>query len=165
MRLSHMTFTMSRYVLFLFFRVCRLFGKNNELQHEYLQTFENNCIIVSSHALSPMYDKLFMHVCAQLLQSCPTLCNPIDCRPPSSFVHGILQARILDWVAISQRSLQNTSNTTRGTSGDFICTATLEKSLAASPSFFILSPDFGATGQEPGAWILRSCQWSFHDSW
>ena len=37
---------------------------NNELQHEYLYTFENNCIIVSSHALSPMYDKLFMHVCA-----------------------------------------------------------------------------------------------------
>ena len=33
--------------------------------------------------------------------SCPTLYNPMDCSPPGSSVHGILQARILDWVAIS----------------------------------------------------------------
>ena len=38
-------------------------------------------------------------VCAKSLQSCPTLCNPIDCSPPGSSVHGILQARILEWVA------------------------------------------------------------------
>ena len=34
------------------------------------------------------------------LQSCPTLCDPMDCSPPSSSVHGILQARILEWVAM-----------------------------------------------------------------
>ena len=34
-------------------------------------------------------------------QSCPTLCGPMDCSPPGSSVHGILQARILEWVAIS----------------------------------------------------------------
>ena len=39
--------------------------------------------------------------CAKLLQSCPTLCNPMDLSPPGSSVHGILQARILEWVAIS----------------------------------------------------------------
>ena len=33
-------------------------------------------------------------------QSCPTLCNPIDRSPPGSSVHEILQARILDWVAM-----------------------------------------------------------------
>ena len=33
-------------------------------------------------------------------QSCPTLCNPMDCSPPGSSVHGISQARILEWVAI-----------------------------------------------------------------
>ena len=32
--------------------------------------------------------------------SCPTLCNPMDCTPPGSSVHGILQARILEWVAM-----------------------------------------------------------------
>ena len=35
------------------------------------------------------------------MQSCPILCDPIDCSPPGSSVHGILQARILEWVAIS----------------------------------------------------------------
>ena len=35
------------------------------------------------------------------LQSCPTLRDPMDCSPPGSSVHGILQARILEWVAIS----------------------------------------------------------------
>ena len=38
---------------------------------------------------------------AKSLQSCPTLCNPIDGSPPGSAVPGILQARILEWVAIS----------------------------------------------------------------
>ena len=39
-------------------------------------------------------------VCAKLLQSCPTLCKPMDYSPPGSFVHGILQVRILEWVAM-----------------------------------------------------------------
>ena len=34
-------------------------------------------------------------------QSCPTLCDPMDCSPPGSSVHGSFQARILEWVAIS----------------------------------------------------------------
>ena len=38
---------------------------------------------------------------AKSLQSCPTLCNPIDSSPPGSAIPGILQARILEWVAIS----------------------------------------------------------------
>ena len=38
---------------------------------------------------------------AKSLQSCPTLCDPIDGSPPGSSVHGILQARTLEWVAIS----------------------------------------------------------------
>ena len=38
---------------------------------------------------------------AKLLQSCPTLCNPIDGSPLGSSVPGILKARILEWVAIS----------------------------------------------------------------
>ena len=38
---------------------------------------------------------------AKSLQSCPTLCDPIDGRPPGSPVPGMLQPRILEWVAIS----------------------------------------------------------------
>ena len=40
-------------------------------------------------------------LCVKSLQSCPTLWNPTDCILPGSSVHGILQARILEWVAIS----------------------------------------------------------------
>ena len=43
-----------------------------------------------------LWCKLCVHA-----QSCPTLCNSMDCSPPGSFVHRIFQARILEWVAIS----------------------------------------------------------------
>ena len=39
-------------------------------------------------------------VCAKSLQSCPALCDPMDCSPPGSSVHGVLQARILEWVVM-----------------------------------------------------------------
>ena len=39
-------------------------------------------------------------ICVQSLQSCPTLCDPVDWSPPGSSVLGILQARILEWVAM-----------------------------------------------------------------
>ena len=38
---------------------------------------------------------------SEVTQSCPTLCDPMDCSPPGSSVHGILQGRILEWGAIS----------------------------------------------------------------
>ena len=38
---------------------------------------------------------------SEVAQLCPTLCNPIDCSLPGSSVHGIFQARVLEWVAIS----------------------------------------------------------------
>ena len=38
---------------------------------------------------------------SEVVQSCPTLCNPMDCSLPGSSVSGILQARILEWVAMS----------------------------------------------------------------
>ena len=39
-------------------------------------------------------------MCAKLLQSCPTLCDPMGCSPPGSSVHEILQARTLEWIAM-----------------------------------------------------------------
>ena len=48
--------------------------------------------------LTVLIAEVFAEVCAQL---CLSLCNPVDCSPLGSSVHGILQARILEWVAIS----------------------------------------------------------------
>ena len=59
---------------------------------------------ISSKVLEELLD-VFPHIAAaaaaKLLQSCPTLCDPIDSSPPGSPVPGILQARTLEWVAIS----------------------------------------------------------------
>ena len=49
-------------------------------------------------ALKTLYFIICIH--AQSCQSCLTLCNPRDCSSPGSSVHGILQARILEWVAM-----------------------------------------------------------------
>ena len=50
---------------------------------------------------SPKAAFLPVWVCAKSLQSFLTLCDPMDCSLPGSSVHGILQARILEWVAMS----------------------------------------------------------------
>ena len=57
------------------------------------QTFVDKVISVLFNMLSA--------AAARSLQSCPTLCDPIDGSPPGSAVPGILQARTLEWVAIS----------------------------------------------------------------
>ena len=44
---------------------------------------------------------LFWLVTSEVTQSCPTLCDPMDCSLPGSSVHGIFQARVLEWAAIS----------------------------------------------------------------
>ena len=52
-------------------------------------------------ALSSLWTMLAAAAVAKLLQSCPTLCDPVDGSPSGSPVPGILQARTLEWVAIS----------------------------------------------------------------
>ena len=49
-----------------------------------------------------VYELESILVCeSEVAQLCPTLCDPMDCSPPGSSIHGIFQARILEWVAIS----------------------------------------------------------------
>ena len=43
----------------------------------------------------------YVCMCAKSFQLCPTLCDPMDCISAGSSVHGILQARILEWIAMS----------------------------------------------------------------
>ena len=45
-------------------------------------------------------DYILLSSICSVIQSCPTLCDPIDCSLPGSSVHGILQARVLEWAAI-----------------------------------------------------------------
>ena len=50
---------------------------------------------------SPVNVLTYIHSVVLVAQLCPTLCDPMDHRPPGSSVHEILQASILEWVAIS----------------------------------------------------------------
>ena len=75
------------------------------------------------------------HACvlAKLLQSCPTLCDPMDCSLPDSSIHEILQMRILEWIAMpSSRdlpdpSIEPTSFTFPVLAGGFFTTSTTWK--------------------------------------
>ena len=57
--------------------------------------------LFSKHMTSAYYGSAAAAAAAKSLQSCPTLCDPIDGSPPGSPVPGILQARTLEWVAIA----------------------------------------------------------------
>ena len=59
--------------------------------------------IATWHLLQFFKHVMYPMVCVlcSVTQLCVTLCDPMDCSPPVSFVRGILQARILEWVAIS----------------------------------------------------------------
>ena len=73
-----------------------------ELQVFYVQNKSNAiCIRVSVYRAAAAAAA----AAAKSLQSCPTLCNPIDGSPPGSPIPGILQARTLEWVAISFSSV------------------------------------------------------------
>ena len=60
-----------------------------------------HCKVYSSGPTGPPGKSLAAAAAAKSLQSCPTLCDPIDGSPPGSPVPGIPQARTLEWVAIS----------------------------------------------------------------
>ena len=66
--------------------------------HKELDMTERPVIHARTHPFSEEY---FNAAAAKSLQSCPTLCSPIDGSPPGSAVPGILQARTLEWVAVS----------------------------------------------------------------
>ena len=58
-------------------------------------------VVKSVHKFFLVNPNFYTAAAAKSLQSCPTLCNPIDGSPPGSAIPGILQARTPEWVAIS----------------------------------------------------------------
>ena len=59
------------------------------------------CLRVESVDFSKDSKFIFTVLRVLVAQSCPTPCDPLECCPPGSFVHGIFQARILEWVSMS----------------------------------------------------------------
>ena len=75
-------------------------------------------MVINNHSL----DQLFYFSVAQL---CPTLCDPMDYSLPGSSLHGIFQARVLEWIAVSF-------------SGDLLDPG-IEPVFLESPTFFIIA--------------------------
>ena len=66
----------------------------------YLLNTDIQYIFIGLGSLCLLSHSWSLLVCVSHTRMCPTLCDPTDCSPPSSSVHGILQARILEWVVI-----------------------------------------------------------------
>ena len=68
----------------------------------YLNTFISQMDLFAKKRVTDVENKLMFTkgVCAKLLQSCLTLRNPMDCSPPGSSVHVILQGSVLEWTAM-----------------------------------------------------------------
>ena len=81
-------------------------GSSSRVSNVNLQYAENTPVSALFHSLRSwgiFSFKVFLYFkipAAKLLQSCPTLCDPIDGSPPGSSIHGIFQARTLEWGAI-----------------------------------------------------------------
>ena len=67
--------------------------------YRHTQWYAGKCLTTSS--LKKKEAKICRHYCCLFTQLCLALCDPMDCSRPGSSVHGILQARIVEWVAIS----------------------------------------------------------------
>ena len=75
-----------------------------QLSHPYMTTGKTMALTrwtFVGKVMSLLFNMLSAAAAAKSLQSCLTLCDPIDGSPPCSSIHGIFQARILEWVAIS----------------------------------------------------------------
>ena len=74
--------------------------KKNEIL-PFAVTWMDLVIIILSEVRQRKANMISLHSESEVTQLCPTLCDPMDCSLPSSSIHGILQARILEWIAIS----------------------------------------------------------------
>ena len=101
---------------------CSLLGRHRGIQ----------CCCLRAGRWNP-YPRCETFSCCLVAQSCLTLCSPMDCSLPGSPVHGILQARILEWVAISfsreSSWLKDRTQVSCIASGFFTVRATREASL------------------------------------
>ena len=105
----------------------------NAVAPTFFPPFSLSTVIVTGSEPSPV----IMFVCLSA-QSCPTLCDPMDCSPPGSSVHEISQERILEWVAISFSGLPlytslNDASENLATESYNFSVSTVAKPVSTSP--------------------------------
>ena len=113
-------------------------------QHSCLPVgLSSNCPHVNLFDNAPFNLPFCVCVCVLVIQSCPTLCDRMDCSLPGSSVHGILQARTLEWVAISYSRVssqpRNQTQVSCITGRFFTVWATREATLPSVLRFFFFT--------------------------
>ena len=100
---------------------------------------------------------------AKLLQSCPTLCDPMDCSPPGSPIPGILQARTLEWVAISFSSAWKWKVKVKSLSHVRLLATSWTAAYQAPPSMGFSRQEYRSGVPFPKVELLnqRICFWNF----
>ena len=73
----------------------------NSMKKWYSKLLYTSVSLISSSTISLCIQMTCAQSSCSVIRSCPTFCNPMDCSPPGSSVHGISQARVLEWVALS----------------------------------------------------------------
>ena len=81
--------------------------------HTDLASYIWDAYVALVHLKSRAFRGMCVCVCAKSLHWWLTLCDPMDCSPPGSSVHGVLQARIVEWVAMPS----SRDSSTQGSSG------------------------------------------------
>ena len=83
-------------------KLCKLSDLKNRVnsKDDYPESTNGEMFAKAADAKLRLYLCFTYSLCAKAVQSCLTLCDPMDHSPPGSSVHGILQARILEWVAL-----------------------------------------------------------------
>ena len=96
--------TKTQYVTFLIQRIMKsmMLGQKSRLMFRFSGQFKHKVIVLLAVKWAGNIKLSWSEVkWSEVAQSCPTLCNPMDCSLPGFSIHGIFQARILEWVAIS----------------------------------------------------------------
>ena len=90
----------------------------SQIMHVFLRIFIMNFPLEKPPGLVlfSTESKFLMLSGAQVLQLCPTFCDPMDCSPPGSSVPGILQARLLEWIA-----MPSSRGSSRPRDGSWVC--------------------------------------------
>ena len=119
-----------------------------------LQFLSVNCIHNNSWIIK-LYFNSRLKVKVLVTQSCPTLCNPMDYNPLDSSVHGILQARILEWVAIpfSKGYSWSRDRTWVSCIAGRLFTIWATREATRLHAFYLYAHDFGLSCS-PDAWIF-----------
>ena len=108
-RVRHVWVTKQQHSLVVFFifpfkNIGSYFPKRNKREvintNIFISAFSNQSCFIYNQNFPLAKQQLFLGH-GMLLQLCPILCDPMDGSPPGSSVHGILQTRILEWIAIS----------------------------------------------------------------